>query len=73
MRLGKFTQSCKTGVENINKRFNWKLGELPRGYDHKYIYSHLRFNMKINDMQAACGLGQLDNLEFFIKLAKIKF
>ena len=62
---------CEPGVENTcGKRFNWKLGELPRGYDHKYIYSHVGFNMKITDMQAACGLGQLDNLEFFIKKRK---
>ena len=48
---------CEPGVENTcGKRFNWKLGELPQGYDHKYIYSHVGFNMKITDMQAACGL-----------------
>ena len=40
------------------KRFGWKLGELPDGYDHKYIYSHIGYNMKITDMQAACGLAQ---------------
>ena len=58
---------CEPGQENTcNKRFGWKLGELPEGYDHKYIYSHIGFNMKITDMQAACGLGQLDNLENFI-------
>ena len=58
---------CEPGQENTcNKRFGWKLGELPDGYDHKYIYSHIGFNMKITDMQAACGLGQLDNLESFI-------
>jgi len=58
---------CEPGQENTcNKRFAWKLGELPEGYDHKYIYSHVGFNMKITDMQAACGLGQLDNLENFI-------
>jgi len=58
---------CDPGQENTcNKRFGWKLGELPEGYDHKYIYSHIGFNMKITDMQAACGLGQLDNLENFI-------
>ena len=62
---------CEPGVENTcGKRFNWKLGELPQGYDHKYIYSHVGFNMKITDMQAACGLGQLNNLESFIKKRK---
>ena len=62
---------CEPGQENTcNKRFGWKLGELPEGYDHKYIYSHVGFNMKITDMQAACGLGQLENLEFFIKKRK---
>jgi CDP-6-deoxy-D-xylo-4-hexulose-3-dehydrase len=62
---------CEPGVENTcGKRFNWKLGELPQGYDHKYIYSHVGFNMKITDMQAACGLGQLSNLESFIKKRK---
>ena len=62
---------CEPGVENTcGKRFDWKLGELPKGYDHKYIYSHVGFNMKITDMQAACGLGQLNNLDFFIKKRK---
>ena len=62
---------CEPGQENTcNKRFGWKLGELPEGYDHKYIYSHLGFNMKITDMQAACGLGQLNNLESFISKRK---
>ncbi len=59
---------CEPGVENTcKKRFEWQLGKLPFGYDHKYIYSHIGFNMKITDMQAACGLGQLENLENFIK------
>ena len=58
---------CDPGKENTcGKRFDWKLGNLPDGYDHKYTYTHLGFNMKITDMQAACGLGQLDNLESFI-------
>jgi CDP-6-deoxy-D-xylo-4-hexulose-3-dehydrase len=57
---------CEPGVENTcKKRFEWQLGELPFGYDHKYIYSHVGFNMKITDMQAACGLGQLTKLEQF--------
>ena len=62
---------CEPGVENTcKKRFEWQLGKLPFGYDHKYIYSHVGFNMKITDMQAACGLGQLTNLENFIQKRK---
>jgi CDP-6-deoxy-D-xylo-4-hexulose-3-dehydrase len=59
---------CETGKDNTcNKRFDWKLGELPKGYDHKYTYSHLGYNLKITDMQAACGLAQLKKLDIFIK------
>ena len=59
---------CEPGKDNTcNKRFGWKLGDLPFGYDHKYTYSHLGYNMKITDMQAACGLAQLGKLEFFIE------
>ena len=62
---------CEPGEENTcKKRFEWQLGKLPFGYDHKYIYSHIGFNMKITDMQAACGLGQLENLENFIEKRK---
>ena len=62
---------CDPGKENTcGKRFDWKLGNLPEGYDHKYIYSHIGFNMKITDMQAACGLGQLTKLDSFIKKRK---
>ena len=62
---------CEPGVENTcKKRFEWQLGKLPFGYDHKYIYSHIGFNMKITDMQAACGLGQLNKLEQFIEKRK---
>ena len=65
---------CEPGKDNTcNKRFGWKLGELPFGYDHKYTYSHLGYNMKITDMQAACGLGQLSRLEGFIKKRKENF
>lgn len=65
---------CEPGEENTcKKRFEWKLGELPNGYDHKYIYSHIGFNMKITDMQAACGLAQLDKLEKFIEKRKNNF
>ena len=62
---------CEPGKENTcNKRFEWKLGKLPFGYDHKYIYSHVGFNMKITDMQAACGLAQIDKLDSFIEKRK---
>ena len=65
---------CEPGKDNTcNKRFSWKLGDLPFGYDHKYTYSHLGYNMKITDMQAACGLAQLDRLENFIKKRKENF
>lgn len=59
---------CPTGEDNTcGKRFCWKLGNLPEGYDHKYTYSHLGYNLKITDMQAACGLAQLKKLPEFIK------
>ena len=62
---------CEPGAENTcKKRFEWQLGKLPYGYDHKYIYTHIGFNMKITDMQAACGLGQLTNLKNFIEKRK---
>tara|TARA_Y100000590_G_scaffold459562_1_gene616955 strand:- start:13212 stop:14495 length:1284 start_codon:yes stop_codon:yes gene_type:complete len=65
---------CEPGKENTcKKRFEWQLGKLPYGYDHKYIYSHVGFNMKITDMQAACGLAQLNKLDNFIKKRKINF
>jgi CDP-6-deoxy-D-xylo-4-hexulose-3-dehydrase len=65
---------CEPGKDNTcNKRFGWKLGNLPFGYDHKYTYSHLGYNMKITDMQAACGLAQLGRLEQFIVKRKENF
>ena len=65
---------CEPGKDNTcNKRFGWKLGDLPFGYDHKYTYSHLGYNMKITDMQAACGLAQLDRLDNFINKRKENF
>jgi CDP-4-dehydro-6-deoxyglucose reductase, E1 len=65
---------CEPGKDNTcNKRFDWKLGDLPYGYDHKYTYSHLGYNMKITDMQAACGLAQLDSLNKFISKRKTNF
>jgi CDP-6-deoxy-D-xylo-4-hexulose-3-dehydrase len=58
---------CAPGQDDTcKKRFGWALGELPFGYDHKYTYSHLGYNLKITDMQAAVGLGQLDLLDGFI-------
>lgn len=58
---------CEPGRENTcGKRFDWQLGELPRGYDHKYIYSHVGYNLKITDMQAAVGVAQLRKLPSFI-------
>jgi len=59
---------CETGKDNTcNKRFNWQLGNLPQGYDHKYTYTHMGYNFKITDMQAACGLAQLKKIDGFIK------
>lgn len=59
---------CASGVDNTcNKRFGWQLGELPHGYDHKYIYSHLGYNLKPLDIQAAIGRIQLDRLDDFIQ------
>ena len=65
---------CKPGCDNTcGKRFGWQLGSLPAGYDHKYTYSHIGYNLKITDMQAACGLAQLDRLEGFIAARKRNF
>lgn len=58
---------CATGCDNTcGKRFEWQLGKLPAGYDHKYTYSHLGYNLKATDMQAAIGLAQLERLPGFI-------
>jgi CDP-6-deoxy-D-xylo-4-hexulose-3-dehydrase len=58
---------CPSGKDNTcGKRFDWELGELPDGYDHKYIYSHFGFNLKVTDMQAAIGCAQLKKLPSFI-------
>jgi len=65
---------CNPGVDNTcGKRFDWQLGSLPKGYDHKYIYSHLGYNLKMTDMQAACGLAQMDRIEGFIDKRKKNF
>lgn len=59
---------CPSGCDNTcNKRFGWQLGELPQGYDHKYTYSHVGYNLKVTDMQAAIGLEQLKKLPGFIE------
>ena len=65
---------CQPGKDNTcGKRFCWQLGELPFGYDHKYTYSHIGFNLKITDMQAACALAQLDRLDGFIARRRHNF
>lgn len=65
---------CAPGCDNTcGKRFGWKLGSLPEGYDHKYTYSHLGYNLKITDMQAACALAQMDRLPAFIEARKRNF
>jgi CDP-6-deoxy-D-xylo-4-hexulose-3-dehydrase len=65
---------CAPGKNNTcGKRFEWKMGELPEGYDHKYTYSHLGYNLKITDMQAAVGLGQLTKLSEFIQTRQENF
>lgn len=65
---------CPPGKDNTcSKRFCWQLGTLPAGYDHKYTYSHLGYNLKITDMQAACGLAQLEQVQGFIDKRKENF
>ncbi len=65
---------CLPGKENTcGKRFGWQLGELPQGYDHKYVYSHVGYNLKATDLQAAIGLAQLDKLPGFIEARKRHF
>jgi CDP-6-deoxy-D-xylo-4-hexulose-3-dehydrase len=58
---------CDPGKDNTcGKRFDWQLGDLPHGYDHKYTYSHIGYNLKLTDMQAAIGCAQLEKLDGFI-------
>lgn len=83
IRLARITESfrdwgrdcyCKPGCDNTcGKRFEWELGDLPKGYDHKYIYSHIGYNLKVSDMQAAIGCSQLEKLEHFISKRNANF
>ncbi|WP_297368528.1 lipopolysaccharide biosynthesis protein RfbH [Acidocella sp.] len=65
---------CAPGQDNTCKqRFEWQLGGLPAGYDHKYIYAHLGYNLKMTDMQAAIGVAQLDRLDEFVRVRNENF
>jgi len=65
---------CKPGCDDTcGKRFEQQLGTLPYGYDHKYTYSHMGYNLKITDMQAACGLAQMDRVEWLVQKRKDNF
>ncbi|MBT4522541.1 MAG: lipopolysaccharide biosynthesis protein RfbH [Halieaceae bacterium] len=82
-KLGKIVKSyrdwgrdcwCSPGANNTcKKRFDWQLGEMPRGYDHKYTYSHIGYNLKITDMQAAIGVAQLERLPGFVTARRKNF
>ena len=62
---------CEPGEDNTcGKRFDWQMGELPHGYDHKYIYDHIGYNLKMTDMQAAIGVAQIEKLAEFIRIRK---
>ena len=65
---------CESGVDNTcGKRFGMSFGNLPKGYDHKYVYSHFGFNLKVSDMQAAIGVAQLEKFPSFVEVRKANF
>jgi len=65
---------CESGVDNTcGKRFSMSFGKLPKGYDHKYVYSHFGFNLKVSDMQAAVGVAQLEKFSLFVETRKKNF